>query len=67
MKKKEKRYKIVSNCGPTNHNEENLDDFTEKDYEAFEDDTMKQNEKMHLLARAAELAGFEWWIEEIKD
>ena len=62
-----KRYKIVSRAGIGNGNEEELDDFTEEDFENFEKGILGLEKSSDLLTKAIDLVGFEYWVEEIKD
>jgi hypothetical protein len=63
-----KRYKVVARAtGFNSVEEQELEDFTEKDFIDFENETISNEKQNDLLTTACELIHFEWWVEEIKE
>lgn len=59
-----KKYKLVSSSGNNRKNhEQELQDFTQQDYEDFEGNTLNKRKHNEILTMACELENFEWWIE----
>lgn len=54
----------VSGDNPGEYREEDLDDMTDAEFDAYSRDDNSGFNRDDIESRAIELTGFEWWIEK---